>query len=110
MSHTQTSPYVLRSEDIYNLIMGRIEPDLTTEMLPLLDDLYIHETPEQRAVRAEWYNKVFAKFDSEYTRFMDKLKDYYMGMQRHVKSSVRSIKENAEKESTRAIEDSLEHS
>lgn len=110
MSHTQTSPYVLNSEDIYNLVMGRIEPDLTTPMLPLLDDLYMNETKEQRAERAEWYNKVFARFEIDYQTFMNKMKDYYMGMQRRVTSSVRAFKENAEKESTRAIEDSLEHS
>ncbi len=100
----------ITGEDLYNAIMRRIEPDLTTDMLPTLDEYYSFETEEQRKQRAEWYEKVFKQFDLEYAAFVGALKNYCTGLKKKATKLVRSVKENAEKVSTKSIEDSIQNS
>ncbi len=92
------------------MIMERIEPDLTTDMLPLLDDLYCLETEEEHKEREEWYKKVFVQFELEYGIFVNGIKNYYVGLRKKTGSIVRKIKENAEKVSTDSIENSIQNS
>lgn len=51
------------------MIMGGIEPDLTTAQLPLLKEKYKDEMPEQAKERAERYSKAFAEYDRQYAQF-----------------------------------------
>lgn len=110
MTSTFKTPPALTGEEMYDMIMARIEPDLMTHMLPLLDDLYSYETPEQRAAREEWYTKVFAQFEIEYARFANGMKNYYTSVRKKALSMVRAVKEDAEKVSTTSIEDSIQNS
>jgi hypothetical protein len=51
---------------VYDTIMGRIEPELTTAFRPFLESLYATENPAQRAKRMERYKAAFAKYEREY--------------------------------------------
>ncbi|UPA23015.1 hypothetical protein K8942_02270 [Candidatus Peribacteria bacterium] len=110
MTSTTKNPPALTGEEMYDMIMERIEPDLTTKMLPQLDALYSYETPEQRAAREEWYTKVFAQFEIEYARFANGMKNYYTNIRKKALSMVRAVKEDAEKVSTTSIEESIQNS
>jgi hypothetical protein len=64
-SHHTTEPakQQISVEQLYDLLMEQIEPDLMLETIPLLDYLYLEETPEQWKIRAERYEKAFATFE-----------------------------------------------
>lgn len=51
------------STEFYDLLMGEIEPDLTTALLPLLPEMYADETPQEHAKRMIRYEKAFNAFD-----------------------------------------------
>lgn len=56
-------------EDLYNLLMRGIEPDLCTDTLPLLDTMYVGESKKQRKERMQSYSEAFKKFLDRYERF-----------------------------------------
>ncbi|MDD5751166.1 MAG: hypothetical protein PHS73_01440 [Candidatus Peribacteraceae bacterium] len=58
-----TPPVIPDATELYNSIMSKIEPDLTTDQIPLIDEKYKHETEEQKAARLDRYNKAFATYD-----------------------------------------------
>ena len=57
-------------DQLYNMLMSKIEPDLTTDQLPLLDEKYKNETPEQAQVRAQRYEKAFAEYDKQLAAYL----------------------------------------
>ena len=48
---------------MYDTLMARINPELTTWELEVLDQRYKHETPAQAKKRAAGYEKDFAEYD-----------------------------------------------
>lgn len=61
-------------EDVYNLIMEEIEPELTTHMVEHLDDIYKDETKIARAERAERYKNAFELFQGIWSGLTGALK------------------------------------
>lgn len=59
---TQRDAAKALGNDVYDQIMAEIEPELTTASIPLLDEKYKDETPEQAEERAQRYNRAFAAF------------------------------------------------
>ena len=58
-----TAPVIPESEALYNLLMQGIEPDLTTDQIPLIEQKYSGETPEQRQARIERYEQAFESYE-----------------------------------------------
>src|SRR5690348_5394279 len=84
---TNTMPVALPSdaatiepETLYNLLMVEIEPELTTEIVPYLDDIYADEKPEDRKARWDWYAAAFDIFSDQYKGFINGWKEYFMSM------------------------------
>ena len=71
-------------EEIYNMIMASIEPELVSGQIPQLKEKYKNETPEQKKERGERYKKAFAEYDKRYDQYMlgmgAKMKAYHRGM------------------------------
>ena len=61
-------------EEIYNLLMGRIEPELVTDMLPKLESLYPNETAEEWKKRQVRYARAFALYEERFTTLMHRWK------------------------------------
>ena len=59
---------------IYDGIMGKIEPELTTAMLETLEEKYRDESTEEHQVRMARYDVAFAEYDKQYGAFLMKLK------------------------------------
>lgn len=59
---------------IYDGIMAKIEPELTTTQLPKLEEKYRDESPEDRQVRMARYDVAFAEYDKQYGSFLMRLK------------------------------------
>lgn len=60
-THTDNKPSPKMLE-IYDAIMLMIEPELCTDVIDTLDDLYEGETPEQTAARGERYADAIKAF------------------------------------------------
>lgn len=56
-------------EEVYDSIMGEIEPELLTANIPHLDEQYVNETEEDRAARYERYNTAYAAYDEAYAKW-----------------------------------------
>ncbi len=82
-------PVSWTTEDLYNLLMRGIEPDLCTDTLPLLDTMYEDETPEQRKERMAWYSEAFKQFLERYEKFTAALHGEF----RKIQTSLRSMSE-----------------
>ncbi|MDD5055212.1 MAG: hypothetical protein PHZ00_02995 [Candidatus Peribacteraceae bacterium] len=68
------------AQELYDLWMSQIEPELTTQNIDHADEMHAGETPEERTARYAWYTEAFQIFDNhrkavdlavqkEYSRF-----------------------------------------
>jgi hypothetical protein len=64
----------LTGDELYNLLMLDIEPELTTALLPTLDEKYKDEAPEESKARAERYEKAFAEYDKKFEEYVSTAK------------------------------------
>lgn len=64
----------LTMEEVYNLLMQQIEPELMTDMLPKLESLYPNETPQEWKQRQERYKKAFAVYEERFMQIMHQWK------------------------------------
>lgn len=58
------------AEEVYDMVMGEIETDLMLANIPLLEETYKSETPEQHESRMQRYAVAYKKFDIEIAKFM----------------------------------------
>jgi len=68
-----TPPAIPSGKEIYDGIMGKIDPELLFDNLPKLKEQYAEETPEQKKRRAARYNKAFAEYDKQFAAYMAEL-------------------------------------
>lgn len=74
---TQAAPFDpkilldLTPEQVYDAIMREIEPDLTTDRQPQLEQLYAGETPEQATERFERYARAYEEYDRRYAAYKE---------------------------------------
>ncbi len=95
---TTVPPKLLTGEQVYNLIMQAIEPELTTDQRSVLDEKYKGETPEQAKERVVRYRKAFEMYDIAYQKYMEELATAVRGYQTALR---RDIEQGAkEKDST----------
>lgn len=57
------------AEEICDLLMAEIEPELLLANIPVLDSRYAAETPEDHAARMERYAAAYKKFDAAFAAF-----------------------------------------
>jgi hypothetical protein len=62
-------PDILSGSEIYDHIMGEIEPELVIAELSHIAERTKAETPEQRKARAERYTKAFAEYDTRFKQY-----------------------------------------
>ena len=65
--------YIPTGDELYNMLMSKIEPELTTEQLPLLDQKYVNETADQAKARSQRYQKAFAEYDTQLAAYLAQL-------------------------------------
>jgi hypothetical protein len=77
-----SEPQIPKAEDLYNALMQGIEPELTTDQIPLLEGKYRGETPEQRQARIERYNTAFAAYERAQADYLKDLRVKVKGFKR----------------------------
>lgn len=70
-------------QELYDAIMGHIEPELTTGCLPVLEEKYVDETPEEQAKRTQRYELAFERYDLAYEGYIQTLQTQVDRYRRH---------------------------
>jgi hypothetical protein len=73
MSTPTTAPSVPTGQELYDALMSKIEPDLVTSSLPLLNQTYKDETPEQAAARSARYETAFIEYEKQLDAYLGHL-------------------------------------
>ena len=89
-------------EKLYDALMAEIEPDLTTKMIPLLDEIYETETEEERKERGERYADAFELFASRFSSIIEMWKEELLAFK---EQALATLKEKTGKEEKKALED-----
>ena len=63
------APSIPSGQEIYDRIMGTIEPELLSQELPLLTDKYADETADAKKRRLARYARAFSAYDDAYGAF-----------------------------------------
>lgn len=70
----QTAVCIPTGTELYDAIMGEIEPELTSSQLPLLAAKYENESHEERKERLQRFNFAFTLYQRCYDEYLIELK------------------------------------
>jgi len=62
-------PKIKGGEEVYNMIMVEIEPELTTQNMPKNEAKYASETKPQTVARAQRYQDAFLEYATQYEEY-----------------------------------------
>ncbi len=79
-------------DKLYDDLMSRIEPELTTGQIPLLAERYKNEGKEDAAKRKDRYQKAFAEYDKRLQEYMG---DVQRTSAQHRRDAMRSAEQQA---------------
>lgn len=90
-------PPVLSGKELYDSIMGPIEPELLSENLPFAPNAFAGETPEQRAERTQRYASAFEEYDRRFAahaaQWNEQLRSYKRHAMEYIEGKVRGGEE-----------------
>ena len=86
---------ILEGQELYDQIMGQIEPELTSASIPLLEEKYRDETSEEAELRRQRYNKAYEEYDRQYAGFLSQKE---VEFQAHKRQAIASIEKEDRKE------------
>ena len=94
-------------EEVYNGIMGRIEPELLTTVIPTLEEKYKGEAEAQRAARLERYKKAYEEYDRQYESWTLELKTLVTRARREALESAEKKEKVKEDEVLQSIDSQM---
>ena len=100
-------PPVISGGDLYQLLMSRIEPDLTQENLPSLPEKYKSETPDARRTRIERYNRAFRLYEEELQKYKADWDQKFADYRRTALQSFEQISATTEESGLCALESQM---
>lgn len=98
-------PPVPAAEEIYDMLMAKIEPDLVRNQIPLLGEKYKNETPEEKEQRSRRYTEAFAKFDAALKEYVEK---YSEGIHRYKHQAIAYIESRSRQKEESDFDAALE--
>lgn len=98
------------NERLYDILMGAIEPDLTLEMLPILDEVYKDETKEAHEERMKRYALAMVEFKKRSKKFTQDVKAEFLHIKNRAVKIAKHINTNQEQKNVDALTESLEQS
>jgi len=81
-------PTIPTGKEIYDSIMSRIEPELVSRSVSLLQEKYKNENPAQKEERKNRYNRAFVEYGKHYKKFLADLEEELHHYQREAMRSV----------------------
>ena len=100
-------PKIPEGNELYDLLMAKIESDLTTTQLPHLDEKYKDETPNQAKARSERYEKAFAEYDRQLAEYLAELQAKVRSYQCTARTSMEHDDRAKEKQELSTLEQSM---
>ena len=100
-------PPVLSGQELYDQIMGTIEPELLSANLPNLSKQYADEPAEGRATRAKRYQAAFDEYDRRFARYCDQWNAQLHTYKRHAIQYIEHQARNGETQDMQSMESSL---
>lgn len=97
----------LLSEQIYDLLMAEIEPELLLANIPALDIRYANETPEEHGVRMQRYAEAYKKFDIALQRFKEDVTGRVRGAKRASLQEEEAEGRGGEEKNMKVIEEEM---
>lgn len=94
-------------EEIYDMIMQKIEPELTHANLPHLDEPYANETEAAHKTRYARYSKAFAAYKVEYKKWVARLHEAVAAYQRAVTRAAEGADKDQEEMILKNLEDQI---
>lgn len=80
----QVGVHIPSGKEVYDSIMGNIEPELMTDNLGTLDEPYANESAEDRKTRYERYTQAFAEYRKQFTEWAGNLRQAVKTFRRSV--------------------------
>ncbi len=62
-------PPVFQGDDLYDQIMGEIEPELVSSVYDTLEEKYKNETPDEKSARQARYDKAFTEYERRFSLY-----------------------------------------
>lgn len=90
-----------RGKEIYDAIMGEIDPELTSAQASILAEKYKGESEEEHKLRMARYGKAFAVYETAYVEFLRMF-------DAEIRACVRKVRAQAEGRE-RAEEEAMSH-
>ncbi len=100
-------PQFPSGQEVYDAIMGQIEPELTSRQLPTLQQKYATETAEESQERQARYDKAFAEYGKRYSAFSEQLAGQVHSFQRIAISAAEMSTKADEEDGLAAIASSI---
>lgn len=76
-------PTILTGPELYDHIMGPIEPELLSANLPQLKQMYAAQTPEERTVFSQKYKKAFVEYERRLAVYQQQWNQQLSAYKRH---------------------------
>jgi hypothetical protein len=93
-SSLPTLPPVFQGDDLYDQIMGEIEPELVSTVYDTLEEKYKNETPADKAARQARYEKAFVEYEHRFalytSEWSNKLRMFQTGVSRALEADDRN--------------------
>jgi hypothetical protein len=90
-------------DELYDRIMGAIDPELVTSALPTLAATYAAETPEQAAARAARYTAAFAEYERQFQAYGAQWQFQFTQYQRQALASLEHADRTKEEQQLTAV-------
>ena len=95
-------------KEFYDIVMGRIEPDLVTDVIPTLKEKYAAETSEDHAARMERYRQALTSYRTQKQHYYDQWRMQTKKFGRDLRTKVESDFRKEEEDTLSQLEDLLE--
>lgn len=100
-TQTDSDQTQLLLQGLYDALMQSIEPELTSEMIPQLKEIYEFETQEESKERATHYEWAYKQFLELWHPFVEQLMELAKGYEQDV---IKQFTIESEKEDTQKLE------
>lgn len=89
------------------MIMLDIEPELTSNMVPMLEVLYVGESQEDRKARYEWYTKALTIADDRVKMITDLWHEQFGQLKVDIMAMIQQKEDEADASVTKKLEDDI---
>jgi hypothetical protein len=102
-------PAIPSAEELYDLLMGKIEPELTTRELPKLAAKYKGESRAEAAARRQRYRRAYEEYERRYRAYIAELHGKVDAYRRHALGEIEERHWKQEESALTKIEEELMH-